>query len=270
MAALLRHAGSCRRVSAAGVGGARSRTGHPRAVCRCCGIGPRLSRTSPALPPSRGGPARGPVPPHDMPQAVARLRQALARAEKILVFGDYDVDGLTAAALWTACCAIWGRCHHDGAEPDGGRFRPLSRAVEEAAAAGVSLLVASDCGTTAHAAVARARDLGIDVVVADHHVPQGNCRPLTPWSIPAGGRLLPVPDLAAVGVSFKILQGLIRDLGGAGTTRSSWSTATSWLSAPSPTWFLCGERTACWSTWAWSSCGSPRGRVCSRSWKRRS
>ncbi|MEZ4655167.1 MAG: single-stranded-DNA-specific exonuclease RecJ, partial [Candidatus Eisenbacteria bacterium] len=147
----------------------------------------------------------------DCDRAVARVRRALEHGEPILVFGDYDVDGITAASLWTRVL------RHLGATvspmvpnrmEDG--YGLSLRAVERAEASGASLLIANDCGTTAHEAIAFANERKVDVVVCDHHMPEA--------SLPAAHALVnprrsddsyPFPDMAAVGVAFKVLQGLV-------------------------------------------------------------
>lgn len=150
----------------------------------------------------------------DMGEAVARFRQALEAGERIAVFGDYDVDGITAAVLLTRVL------RHLGAPvellvPDRMRdgFGLSIRAVEEAGERGATVLAVADCGSGAHQAAERARELGIDLVVADHHVPEAVLAPVRALVNPQRpGDRYPFRDLAAVGVAFKILQTLIEDL----------------------------------------------------------
>ena len=113
--------------------------------------------------------------PHLLPgmtEAAERIARALRRNEPIGVFGDYDTDGVTSSALLTLAL----RAASGGAQPVAVRL-PRRRegyglsetGVEDLAAAGARLLVAVDCGSKDHAAVERARQLGMDVVVLDHH-----------------------------------------------------------------------------------------------------
>jgi single-stranded-DNA-specific exonuclease len=113
--------------------------------------------------------------PHLLPgmtEAAARIATALRRNEPIGIFGDYDTDGVTSSALLTLAL----RAASGGTQPVAVRL-PRRRegyglsetGVEELAAAGARLLVAVDCGSKDHAAVERARQLGMDVVVLDHH-----------------------------------------------------------------------------------------------------
>ena len=111
----------------------------------------------------------------DMERAVARLDLALTRGERILVHGDYDVDGICCAALYTRVLrSLGGRVDtfvphrlHDGYD--------LSQAgVRRAAECGATLILTGDCGIVAHDAVAAARGMGMDVIITDHHTPGEN------------------------------------------------------------------------------------------------
>src|SRR4051812_28433595 len=106
----------------------------------------------------------------DMPKAAARIADAIEGHEKIAIFGDYDVDGATSAAVLAKFL------RHAGAEPlihipdrlfEG--YGPNTPAVEALAEKGARLLVTVDCGTTSIAPLARAKELGLDVVTIDHH-----------------------------------------------------------------------------------------------------
>src|SRR3954468_17083349 len=106
----------------------------------------------------------------DMPKAAARIADAIEGHEKIAIFGDYDVDGATSAAVLAKFL------RHAGAEPlihipdrlfEG--YGPQTPAVEALAEKGARLLVTVDCGTTSIAPLARAKELGLDVVTIDHH-----------------------------------------------------------------------------------------------------
>lgn len=107
-----------------------------------------------------------------MAEAVERIAAGLRRDENIGVFGDYDTDGVTSAALLTHVL----RTASNGAQPVAVRL-PLRQegyglseaGVDDLAAAGVTLLIAVDCGSKDHTAVARARQRGMDVVIVDHH-----------------------------------------------------------------------------------------------------
>jgi single-stranded-DNA-specific exonuclease len=111
-----------------------------------------------------------PLSIRDMDKATTRLAEAKETEELVRVFGDYDVDGTTGAALLSWVFRDLG-FRFDVRQPD--RFKDgyglNVGAVEEAAEAGVGLLVTVDCGITSFAAIDRAGELGIDVIVVDHH-----------------------------------------------------------------------------------------------------
>ncbi|HHJ53388.1 MAG TPA: single-stranded-DNA-specific exonuclease RecJ [Caldithrix abyssi] len=110
----------------------------------------------------------------DMERAVERILQAIEQEEKIIIFGDYDVDGITSTALMIYFFRKVGlpvEFMLPSREKDGYGLRPSS--VEQIAAKGATLIITVDNGITAHAAVDRAAELGIDVVITDHHLQEG-------------------------------------------------------------------------------------------------
>ncbi len=145
-----------------------------------------------------------------MDRAVARIEQALARRERILVHGDYDVDGLTATYLVvTALRALRGDVHHHIPHRTKDGYGLSTLAIEAAARAGMTLVVTVDCGIAALEPVARAAELGIDVIVTDHHEPPV----LLPWAAAIvnphqPGCEYPFKGLCGVGVAFKLAQAL--------------------------------------------------------------
>ena len=106
----------------------------------------------------------------DMAAAAERLAAAVERDEKVAIFGDYDVDGAASAALLGEFLAAAGTPFHIHI-PDRiiEGYGPNAEAIEMLAADGAKLLVTVDCGTTSHAPLERARRLGMDVIVLDHH-----------------------------------------------------------------------------------------------------
>ena len=146
----------------------------------------------------------------DMDLAVARVEAALASSERIVVYGDYDVDGITATALlvrylrWRGADVEYYIPHRVedgyGLSKDG---------VTGLAERGARLVITCDCGVTAVEEVALARDLGLDVIVTDHHecgvdLPPG-IAVLDPKREDCG---YPDQNLAAVGVAFKLCEAL--------------------------------------------------------------
>ena len=147
-------------------------------------------------------------------QAAAVLAEGLQRGELLAVWGDYDVDGLTATALVKDFLASRGMeaLHHI---PD--RFAEgygLNRAgVEALAARGVKMLLTVDCGIASLDAVERAKELGMAVVVTDHHLP-GDELPAADAICNPRLAQCPCPDLAGVGVAFLLMAAVNRLLPG--------------------------------------------------------
>ncbi|HEX7120018.1 MAG TPA: single-stranded-DNA-specific exonuclease RecJ [Longimicrobiales bacterium] len=145
-----------------------------------------------------------------MDDAVARLETALRRGETILVHGDYDVDGICSATLYTrALRALGGRV-----EPfvpsrlsDGYDLGPAG--IRRAREVGASLILTGDCGILAHAAVADAKAAGIDVIVTDHHTPGATLPPAVAVVNPnRPDCTYPDKGLAGAGVAFKVCRAL--------------------------------------------------------------
>lgn len=145
-----------------------------------------------------------------MPEAVRRIRAAIAAGERIAVYGDFDVDGVTGTVLlYEIIHALSGTCqvyvphrHSEGYGLNNG-------ALDRLRADGVTLVVTVDCGISCADEVEYARGIGIDVVVTDHHTP--------PPRLPEAVAILnprqplctyPFKDLAGVGVAFKLASAL--------------------------------------------------------------
>lgn len=151
----------------------------------------------------------------DMPQAVAALRRALEAKEHIRVCGDYDADGVTATALLVrALGALGARVDYYLPHRIEEGYGLNLQAIETAARDGVKLIITVDCGITAHQQLQRARELGIEVIVTDHHEPLASLPPAAAILNPKR-RDCPYPfkDLAGVGVAYKLLSALSSDLG---------------------------------------------------------
>jgi single-stranded-DNA-specific exonuclease len=155
-----------------------------------------------------------PLTMRDMPQAVARLRQAIAADEKILIYGDYDVDGTTSVVLLTKAIELAGGkagFHVPHRLKDGYGMRP--EVVERAAAEGVRLIVSVDTGIRAAEVVRRAGELGIDVIVTDHHLPEAELPPALAVLNPNRPDCPYVEkNLCGAGVAFKLAQALLATL----------------------------------------------------------
>jgi single-stranded-DNA-specific exonuclease len=157
----------------------------------------------------------------DMDRAVARLSRAMRDDEPIVVFGDYDVDGATSAALLLRFFAAVG-AHASVYVPDRMRegYGPNTPALLRLKAEGAAVVVTVDCGATAHEPLAAAAAARLDIIVIDHHVTE----PLLPPALALvnPNRLdeeSPHGVLAAVGVAFLLVVALNRALREAGWYR---------------------------------------------------
>ncbi|MDP6102147.1 MAG: single-stranded-DNA-specific exonuclease RecJ [Dehalococcoidia bacterium] len=151
----------------------------------------------------------------DMGNAISRLQRALTDGETIGIFGDFDADGVTGTALLA-----------EGLENLGGNVIPYlphrvkeghglnSQAVNALREQGVTLIVTVDCGIASPAEVAEAASLGMDTIITDHHTPL----PEVPAALAIvnpklAGSFYPFPNLAGVGLAFKLVQGLSQHMG---------------------------------------------------------
>jgi len=150
-----------------------------------------------------------------MDRAVERLRRAIAAREKILLYGDYDVDGTTAVVILKTALELAGGqagFHIPHRLKDG--YGMQTDVVERAAAQNVTLVVSVDTGIRAAEVVRRAGELGIDVIVTDHHVPDQDLPPAVAVLNPKQpGCGYPEKNLCGVGVAFKLVQALLGGLG---------------------------------------------------------
>ena len=149
----------------------------------------------------------------DMDKAVGRVALAMTRGEKIAIFGDYDVDGITATCLLThflRACGADVVSYIPGRLEEGYGLNPI--AIHQLHGEGVRLIITVDCGITAVAEAQLCRQLGIDLVITDHH----ECKDTLPEAIavvnphrPDGG--YPHKNLSGVGVAFKLACALSGD-----------------------------------------------------------
>lgn len=147
----------------------------------------------------------------DMGQTVDRLERALRNQERVLIYGDYDVDGITSVALLIRVLGklLPGKIlYYIPKRLEEGYGLHLN-SLEKAAARGVQLVITVDCGITALEESAYLRSKGIDLIITDHHEPQDvlpdACAIVDP-KVP--GEEYPFTQLAGVGVAFKLLQAL--------------------------------------------------------------
>ena len=181
----------------------------------------------------------------DMQAAVDRLVLAKENDEHIVIYGDYDIDGLTATTVLLDAFDSFGFTEVEAFIPN--RFVEgyglTVDAVERIAKMGARLIVTVDCGSLSEKEIIRANELGMDVIVTDHH----NVAPIQPPAVavinpkrllmdfpdeyenyilrsdsPQQGKVYPFLDLPGVGVAFKLVQGLQRHLDGLPQGREKW------------------------------------------------
>jgi single-stranded-DNA-specific exonuclease len=155
-----------------------------------------------------------PLTMRDMPRAVARLREAIRDGQKILIYGDYDVDGTTSVVLLTKVIELAGGAssyYVPHRLKDGYGMRP--EVVEAAAAEGVKLIISVDTGIRAAEVVRRANELAVDVIVTDHHLPEADLPPALAVLNPNRPDCpYPEKNLCGAGVAFKLAQALLATL----------------------------------------------------------
>ena len=151
----------------------------------------------------------------DMDRAVQRIERALAQRERIAIHGDYDVDGITSTViLRRALELLGGDVVHFIPERLRDGYGLQCPAIDRLHAEGVSLIISVDCGIRSSDAALRARELGVDLIVTDHHEPEG--------TLPAAYAVInpkrqdcsyPDKHLAGVGVALKLVQALCERAG---------------------------------------------------------
>lgn len=151
----------------------------------------------------------------DMDKAVARLSTAIDKVEKIIVYGDYDVDGTTSVALFYGFLKNYYK-HLDYYIPD--RYTEgygvSKQGIEWAAENGFSLIITLDCGIKSADKVLMAKDLGIDFIICDHHRPDDNLPQAEAVLDPKRSDCAyPYKELTGCGVGFKLLQAMCQAKG---------------------------------------------------------
>ncbi len=154
----------------------------------------------------------------DMQKAVHRITTAIAQNEKIMVYGDYDVDGTTSVALMTSFLQSKSQAIHPYIPDRYTEGYGISlQGIDVAASQEVSLIIALDCGIKAKKQIAYAQEKGIDFIICDHHLPGDE--------MPAAHAILnpkrsdcnyPFDELCGCGIGFKLIQALA----------TTWETST--------------------------------------------
>jgi single-stranded-DNA-specific exonuclease len=157
----------------------------------------------------------------DMENAAERIAQAILNAEKVTVYGDYDVDGATSAALMVELLrALGGTAEYYIPDRLLEGYGPSGEALVKLGEEGSSLVVTVDCGAMAYEALEQARDANVEVIVVDHH----KCAPelpvasalVNPNRLDENDTAAAHGHLAAVGVAFLLAIALVRNLRGKG------------------------------------------------------
>ncbi len=157
----------------------------------------------------------------DIAQAVSRVYKAVLAKEKIAVYGDFDVDGVTAIVILVEGLSRLGAevIPYIPDRVNEGHGLKIS-ALEKLQAQGANLVITVDCGVTDLAEVKQAQEMGMDMIITDHHIPLGSLPQAVAVIDPKRkDSVYPYPDLAGAGVAFKLLQALFHK-----DSREKWLT----------------------------------------------
>ncbi len=151
----------------------------------------------------------------DIHQAIARIYHALLSGENIAIYGDFDVDGITSTALLVHGLTILGGkatpyIPHRLTEGYGLKTAALENLYQQ----GIRLVITVDCGITALSQVKKAKRMGLDIIITDHHTPLPEIPPAVAVVNPKlPGSTYPFSKLTGVGVALKLLQALFQGMG---------------------------------------------------------
>ncbi|MEI6494523.1 MAG: single-stranded-DNA-specific exonuclease RecJ [bacterium] len=149
----------------------------------------------------------------DMDKAVERLTRALSSNEKIVIFGDYDADGVPGTAVLTSFFDKIGFTNYDVYIPDrhDEDYGLGKEAISKLGAGGAKLIITVDCGITDIQEIDLANSLGIDVIITDHHLPQAELpKAYAIINAKQAGDQYPDKGLCGCGTAFKLVQALIK------------------------------------------------------------
>ncbi len=151
----------------------------------------------------------------DMARAVERLNEAMGQRERIMIYGDYDVDGCTAVALvYRFLIQFYSNmeCYIPDRSDEG--YGVSMKGVDYAASKGVKLIIVLDCGIKATDEVRYAKEKGIDFIICDHHVPDEELPPaVAVLNAKRVDNTYPYLDLSGCGVGFKLMQAFAKSNG---------------------------------------------------------
>ena len=163
---------------------------------------------------NKAGPLYTPAQFTGMETAVNRILEAVAKGEPIAVYGDYDVDGVTATALLVQALQslkadVRGFIPNRFDEGYGLSKEPLQKLYDE----GIRLIITVDCGIRSGREVEFCNALGMDIIITDHHEPRGAVPPALAVICPKqAGDLYPEKNLAGVGLAFKLAEALYHEV----------------------------------------------------------
>ena len=151
----------------------------------------------------------------DMDVAVDRLNDAIGHKERIMIYGDYDVDGCTAVALiYKFLLQFYSNIEYYIPDRYNEGYGVSIKGIDYAKAQGVSLIIILDCGIKAHKEIAYAKSLGIDFIICDHHVPDEAMPPAVAILNPKReDDTYPFKHLCGCGVGFKFMQAFAKNNG---------------------------------------------------------
>ncbi len=151
----------------------------------------------------------------DMDRAVERILRARSRGERVVIYGDYDADGVTGCAVLSMFFRELG-VEHQVVIPHRLRhgYGLSLEALKDGASGDFSLVVTVDCGISSVAEVAALASGGVDVVITDHHTPGALTPPAVAVINPKHDEGYPFRGLAGVGVVMKLVEALAREVGG--------------------------------------------------------
>lgn len=151
----------------------------------------------------------------DMDKAVDRLNQALGKKERILIYGDYDVDGTTAVSLvYKFLQQFYSNLDYYIPDRYNEGYGVSEKGINYAYDTGVKLIIVLDCGIKAIKEVAYAKEKGIDFIICDHHVPDDELPPAAAiLNAKRFDSTYPYPHLSGCGVGFKFMQAFAQNNG---------------------------------------------------------
>ena len=152
---------------------------------------------------------------NDMDVAVGRLNDAMGRKERIMVYGDYDVDGCTAVALvYKFLQQFYSNIDYYIPNREGEGYGVSRQGIDFAAETGVKLIIVLDCGIKAIDEIAYAKERGIDFIICDHHEPDDELPPAVAILNPKRrDSTYPFKQLCGCGVGFKLMQAFTKNNG---------------------------------------------------------